>query len=60
MLPLELDFRAGATAAVVPQFVQMLDGMAEQVRIWVAESRTSVHADPIADLAIETESSAEK
>jgi len=55
MLPLELDFRAGATAAVVPQFVQMLDGMAEQVRIWVAESRTSAHADPIADPALETE-----
>jgi hypothetical protein len=56
MLPVELDFRAGATAAVVPQFVQMLDGMAEQVRIWVAESRTSVHADPIADPELETES----
>ncbi|MGA7792299.1 MAG: PilZ domain-containing protein [Candidatus Acidiferrales bacterium] len=55
MLPVELDFRAGATAAVVPQFVQMLDGMAEQVRIWVAESRTSAHADPIADSALETE-----
>jgi len=55
MLPLELDFRAGATAAVVPQFVQMLDGMAEQVRIWVAESKKSVHPDPIADPALETE-----
>ena len=55
MLPVELDFRAGATAAVVPQFVQMLDGMAEQVRIWVAESRTSAHADPFADPAFETE-----
>ena len=55
MLPIELDFRAGATAAVVPQFVKMLDGMAEQVRIWVAESRTSVHADPIAESGIETE-----
>jgi hypothetical protein len=55
MLPVELDFRAGATAAVVPQFVQMLDGMAEQVRIWVAESKTYSHNNPFADLALEME-----
>ncbi len=55
MLPLELDFRAGATAAVVPQFVQMLDGMAEQVRIWVAESKTYLHGNGLSDLAMETE-----
>jgi len=55
MLPVELDFRAGATAAVVPQFVQMLDGMAEQVRIWVAESKTYLHGNGLSDLAMETE-----
>ena len=55
MLPVELDFRAGATAAVVPQFVQMLDGMAEQVRIWVAESKTYLHGNRFSDLALETE-----
>jgi PilZ domain len=53
--PLELDFRAGATAAVVPQFVQMLDGMAEQVRIWVAESKTYLHGNGLTDLAMEAE-----
>jgi hypothetical protein len=55
MFPLELDFRAGATAAVVPQFVQMLDGIAEQIRIWVAQSKSSVHDNPFADPAFETE-----
>jgi PilZ domain len=55
MFPLELDFRAGATAAVVPQFVQMLDGMAEQVRIWVAESKTYLHGNGLSGLAMETE-----
>lgn len=55
MYPLELDFRAGATAAVVPQFVQMLDGMAEQVRIWVAESKTHGHNNPFADPAFGTD-----
>ncbi len=55
MLPVELDFRAGATAAVVPQFVQMLDGMAEQVRIWVAESKTYGHNNPFADPAFGTD-----
>jgi hypothetical protein len=54
LLPLELDFRAGATAAVVPQFVQMLDGMAEQVRIWVAESKTYGRNNPSAGPAHET------
>jgi hypothetical protein len=55
MFPVELDFRAGATAAVVPQFVQMLDGMAEQVRIWVAESKTYGHNSPFADPTFETD-----
>jgi len=54
MLPLELDFRAGATAAVVPQFVQLLDGMAEQVRTWVAESKTYGRNNPSAGPAHET------
>jgi hypothetical protein len=55
MFPVELDFRAGATAAVVPQFVQMLDGMAEQVRIWVAESKTYGHNNSFADPAFGTD-----
>ena len=53
--PLVLDFRAGATAAVVPQFVEMLDGMAEQVRIWVAESKTKIRDNGFAAPASETE-----
>ena len=55
MFPLELKFEAGATAAVVPQFVQMLDGMAEQVRIWVAESKTYGHNNSFADPAFGTD-----
>jgi hypothetical protein len=55
MFPLEPDFRAGATAAVVPQFVHMLDEIAEQVRIWGAEWKANGHDDPFADPAFETE-----
>jgi hypothetical protein len=55
MFPLEPDFEAGATAAVVPQLVQMLDGIAEQIRICVAQSKASVHDNPFADPAFETE-----
>jgi hypothetical protein len=55
MFPLGQDFKAGATAAVVPQFVHMLDEIAEQVRIWGAEWKANVHDDPFADPAFETE-----
>jgi PilZ domain-containing protein len=55
MFPLERDFRARATAAVVPQFVHLLDEVAEQVRIWAAEWKASPHDDPFADPAFETE-----
>jgi PilZ domain len=55
MFPLELDFKARATAAVVPQFVQMLDEIAEQVRVWAAEWKANGHDDPFADPAFETE-----
>jgi len=55
MFPLELDFKARATAAVVPQFVQMLDEIAEQIRVWAGEWKANDHADPFADPAFETE-----
>jgi hypothetical protein len=53
--PLQLDFKAGAIAAVVPQFVQLLDGAAEQVRTWIAESKASGPDAPFAGSALETE-----
>ena len=55
MFPLDLGFKERATAAVVPQFVQMLDGFADQIRIWAAQSKASVHDTPFADLSVETE-----
>jgi hypothetical protein len=54
MFALDLGFKERATAAVVPQFVQMLDGFAEQIRIWSAQSKASVHDNPSADLSFET------
>jgi hypothetical protein len=55
MFPLEPDFKAGATAAVVPQFVHMLDEVAEQIRVLSAEWKPGSHDDPFADPAFETE-----
>jgi hypothetical protein len=55
MFPLELDFKARVTAAVVPQFVHLLDEVAEQVHTWAAEWKANVHDDPFADPAFETE-----
>jgi PilZ domain-containing protein len=55
MFPLELDFRARATAAVVPQFVHLLDEITEQIRVWAAEWKANDHDDPFADPAFETE-----
>lgn len=53
--PLQMDFKARAIAAVVPQFVQLLDGAAEQVRVWVSESKASVDDLPFAAPALETQ-----
>jgi hypothetical protein len=55
MFPLAQDFKAGATAAVVPQVVHLLDEVTEQVRIWAAEWKASPHDDPFADPEFETE-----
>jgi hypothetical protein len=54
MFPLGLNSEAAATAAV-PQFVQLLDEIREQVRDWVGQSTAGVYDDPFADPAFEAE-----
>ncbi len=54
MFPLELDSGA-ATAAVVPQIIQVLDEIREQVRDWAAQSNAGVYENPFDDPAFEAE-----
>jgi len=52
--PLGLDSGA-ATAAVLPQFIQVLDEIREQVRDWAAQSNAGVYDNPFGDPAFEGE-----
>ncbi len=50
--PVELNSEA-ATAAVLPQFIQLFDEIREQVRDWAGQARAGVYENPFADPAFD-------
>ena len=55
MFPVELNSEA-ATAAVVPQFIQLFDEIREQVRDWANQAEAGVYDNPFADPAFDVNS----
>lgn len=52
--PVDLNSEA-ATAAVLPQFIQLFDEIREQVRDWAGQARAGVYDNPFADPAFDAE-----